>query len=285
MSSLSIQSESTDKRVKTPVENSGSKSDCEVSSSSKVSESSALDGRKDRAKENTESSSDNAKSDTKSAENKMSSDSTSRNPLTESALIPPNNETNRRSHNATENKTPKMPANTPNEANNNNNPKLRTRLGKKSTSPTRMSACGWCSDNKPILKYILPTLSGENLQFCSEMCIAEFRKAVKKGACKQCGNVVRPAFAPNKEFCSSYCMNKAMPKNGKIPSEVNKSDCDSCNYLCVLGMDDVSSTTNINGNAKKSPNGNYSLARSFQYETFHVFNWDDYLVVSVFCFD
>lgn len=48
--------------------------------------------------------------------------------------------------------------------------------------------------------------------------------------------------------------------------------------LIFPGMDDVSSTTN--GNAKKSPNGNYTLARSFQYETFHVFNWDDYLIVS-----
>lgn len=217
MPSQSTQSENTDKQVKTPVEHCDSKSDCEVSSSSKVDELNSVQSSKDRAKENTELSYDNAKSDFKSSEIKMSSDSASRNPLTESALIPANNETNRRSlSNASENKTPKMTTNPQNETNNNNNPKLRTRLGKKSTSPIRMSACGWCSDNKPILKYILPTLSGENLQFCSEMCIAEFRKAVKKGACKQCGNVVRSGLAPNKEFCSSYCMNKAMPKNGNI---------------------------------------------------------------------
>lgn len=214
MSSKPNQSENTDKKV----ENSESKSDCEVSSSSKVSELNTVQSPKDRAKENSELSYDNAvKTDSKSIENKMSSDSTSRNPLSESTLVPPNNnETNRRSHNANENKTPKMPANAQNESNNNNNPKLRTRLAKKSTSPTQMSACGWCSDNKPILKYILPTLSGENLQFCSEMCIAEFRKAVKKGACKQCGNVVRAGLSPHKEYCSTFCMNKAMPKNGRF---------------------------------------------------------------------
>lgn len=146
----------------------------------------------------------------------MSSESTSRNPLVESASIVSNNESNRKSNSGSENKGTKIPANTQNETNNNNNPKLRARAAKKSASPTQMSACGWCSDNKPILKFILPTLSGENLQFCSEMCIAEFRKAVKKGACKQCGSVVRPTVAPNKEYCSLYCMNKAIPKNGTV---------------------------------------------------------------------
>lgn len=50
-------------------------------------------------------------------------------------------------------------------------------------------------------------------------------------------------------------------------------------------MDDVSSTTanNVNGSSKRSPNSSQqyaTLPRSFQYETFHVFNWDDYLAVS-----
>lgn len=49
----------------------------------------------------------------------------------------------------------------------------------------------------------------------------------------------------------------------------------------LIGTDDVSSTTNVNGNPKKSPINQSALPRSFQYETFHVFNWDDYLVVSI----
>ncbi|XP_055308025.1 polycomb protein Scm-like isoform X2 [Sitodiplosis mosellana] len=203
---------------------------------------------------------DNTTLASKSSKNKMSSESTSRNPLVESTSIVSNNESNRKTNNENENKTTKTSANTQNEAINNNNPtiKLRARPAKKSASPTQMLPCAWCSDNKPILKYVLPTLSGDNLQFCSEMCIAEFRKAVKKGACKQCGSIVRLAVAPNKEYCSLYCMNKIISKHGNI--------------------DGVSSTTNMNGNSKKSPTNNLcTLARSFQYETSHVFNWDDYL--------
>lgn len=224
MLSSAAQSKSTEKRVKSPtIENFDSKSDCEVSSSSKTSYIKSVQISRDRTKENTELASvpikalpsyEYSKSDFKLSESKMSSDQTSRNPLTESASIPPNIDANRRSSTGSENKPSKVPSQ--NEANNNNNPKLRARAAKKSTSPPRMSACGWCSDNKSILKYILPTLSGENLHFCSEMCIAEFRKAVKKGACKQCGNAVRSTITPNKEFCSTFCMNKAMPKNGKV---------------------------------------------------------------------
>lgn len=221
--SSTVQSKSADKQVKSPVENIASKNECEVSSSDKVNDLKAVQNPNEGTKENTAvvsvpqkitSSNDNMKPDSK-LETKMSSESTNRNPLTESASIPSNNDSNRKSSNGGENKAQKTPANVQNEANNNNNnnPKLRTRPAKKSTSPTPMSACGWCSDSKPALNYILPTLSGENLQFCSEMCIGEFRKAVKKGACKQCGNV-----AKYKDFCSLYCMSKAMPKNGTIPN-------------------------------------------------------------------
>lgn len=223
--SSTAQSKSTEKRVKSPIETSESKSDCEVSSSSKVNDLKIVQSSKKTTKENTEltnvlaksvPSNDSVKIELKSSDSKMSSDQTNRNPLTEST--PSNNDSNRKNNDSnrsggSDNKTPKSGIN---ETNNNNNPKLRARPCKKSTSPTQMSECGWCSDSKPILKYVLPTLSGENLQFCSENCIAEFRKAVKKGACKQCGNAVRSSIAPNKEYCSTFCMNKAMPKNGKI---------------------------------------------------------------------
>lgn len=227
--SSTAQSKSTEKRVKSPFETSESKSDCEVSSSSKVNDSKIVQSSKKTTKENTEltnvlaksmPSNDSVKIELKSTDSKMSSDQTNRNPLTEST--PSNNDSNRKNNDSnrsggSDNKTPKSGTNETN--NNNNNPKLRARPCKKSTSPTQMSECGWCSDSKPILKYVLPTLSGENLQFCSENCIGEFRKAVKKGACKQCGNAVRSSIAPNKEYCSTFCMNKAMPKNGKITGQ------------------------------------------------------------------
>lgn len=106
-----------------------------------------------------------------------------------------------------------------NENNNNinNMPKVYARpSGKKSTSPKPVASCAWCHEERPDLNYILPTLSGDSLEFCSEACIVEFRKAVKKGACKQCGNAVRPITAPNGEYCSTACLNKAKPTNGKI---------------------------------------------------------------------
>lgn len=114
--------------------------------------------------------------------------------------------------------------------NNNNNSKLRARpTPKKSTSPTNEeAACHWCSDKKDVLKYVMPTLAGENLEFCSESCITEFRKAVKKGACNRCGNAVRPSVAPNREYCSTYCMNKSQPKHGKLSHDEK--------LFCELGI-------------------------------------------------
>lgn len=178
--SSTTQSKNTDKRVKSPVENSGSKNDCEVSSSSKVNDFKAVQNSNEGNKENTAIVSvpaksyfnDNLKPDSKS-EAKMNSDHEANN-------------------------------------NNNNSSKLRGRPAKRSTSPTRLSACDFCNDTKQVPNYFLPTLTGEKFQFCSVMCITEFRKATKKGACKQCGNI-----AKYKDYCSN-CMNAAVSKNGKI---------------------------------------------------------------------
>lgn len=104
---------------------------------------------------------------------------------------------------------------------NNNVPKAQDQSSeKKSTSPAPMKPCGWCHDKRSDLNFILPTISGNDLEFCSEVCIVEFRKAVKKGACKQCGNAIRSSIAPNRDFCSIFCWNKAKPKNGKMPKRL-----------------------------------------------------------------
>lgn len=67
------------------------------------------------------------------------------------------------------------------------------------------------------------------------------------------------------------------------PSKMNH-DHDVKPFAIFLGIDDVSSTTvnSVNGSTKRSPNTTQHtiLPRSFQYETFNVFNWDDYLAVS-----
>lgn len=238
-----MSTQNAEKMAKSPVE---SKNDCEVSSSSKTNDLKLLQNIKVEIKENTElpkAATQTSKSPVASLDhskmteskhdkhdNKANAEQNNRNPLTESMVATVSNNCSNRNVNVTnEEKSPKTSSthahneanNNINSNNNNHNPKLRARSStgqsRKSTtaSPTpSMPACGWCMDRKPNLKYILPTLSGENLSFCTENCIAEFRKAVKRGACKQCGIAVRPAMAPNKDYCSTFCMNKAMAKNG-----------------------------------------------------------------------
>lgn len=79
--------------------------------------------------------------------------------------------------------------------------------------PKKLVSCTWCNEVKLPLKYVFPTTNGKR-EFCSENCLAEFRKAYVKGStCIQCNNVIRGGSnAPNKEFCSTFCMNKHQKK-------------------------------------------------------------------------
>ncbi|XP_058061705.1 polycomb protein Scm [Anopheles bellator] len=123
------------------------------------------------------------------------------------------------------------------------------------------TACALCLETKNPLKYVLPTQSG-NKEFCSEACIADYRKACGKGTCLQCDNVVR-ANAPNSFFCSTFCMKKEMKKGtaGLVPPL------------------DVLKTTTNNNNSTNHNNNNNNIGNTgaFQYESFHVFDWTEYL--------
>ncbi|ENN80368.1 hypothetical protein YQE_03203, partial [Dendroctonus ponderosae] len=82
--------------------------------------------------------------------------------------------------------------------------------------PKKPVSCTWCNEVKLPLKYVFPTTNGKR-EFCSETCLAEFRKAYIKGStCIQCNNVIRnnssTPNASNKDFCSTYCMNKHQKK-------------------------------------------------------------------------
>lgn len=217
MSSTTQSKNTQDKRVISLAENIGSKIEYEVSSSDKLNDFKTEEKSNEGTKENTKNTENTAvptkplnfydNSDLKPTEIKMDPDSTSRNPLGES--VPSNNDSNR--------KSAKTPVNVQDDMNNKNNSKLRARASKKSASPPRLLECDWCKQSKTILEYTLPTLSGEIRQFCSDECVVQFRNVSKKsGSCKQCGNVIQSTVAPNKEYCSFHCMNKAMPKNGKI---------------------------------------------------------------------
>lgn len=113
--------------------------------------------------------------------------------------------------------------------------------------PKKIISCTWCNESKLPLKYVFPTTNGKK-EFCSETCLAEFRKAYIKGACIQCNNVIR-GNNPTKDYCSIYCMNKHQKKSDG-PTKVAA----------------IAPTTPLEG----SPG-------PFQYETHQSFDWEGYL--------
>lgn len=139
------------------------------------------------------------------------------------------------------------------------------------------STCTWCAEVKDPLQYVLPTQNGKK-EFCSESCLAEFRKAYSKGACIHCDNVIRTQTAPNREYCSTYCMNKHQKKNSS-----------SGNASPAASSRNGSNNNNNNNNNSLSENNNRENLNTtrisptimstgpFQYESFTIFNWDDYL--------
>lgn len=85
----------------------------------------------------------------------------------------------------------------------------------------------------------------------------------------QCDNIIAPG-SQNKEFCSTACMAKSQRLNnvasgGRSTGQNNNNDSINNN--------------NSPRDARHSPVTAVS-ARSFQIESFNVFNWDDYLKVS-----
>lgn len=119
--------------------------------------------------------------------------------------------------------------------------------------------CTWCNEGKTPLQYVLPTQNGKK-EFCSESCIVEFRKAYRKGVCIHCDNVIR-GTTPHKEFCSNVCMTKHQKKNGTNSRHNNNNS----------HREQERNSSRIS--PAPTPTG------PFQYESFHVFDWDDYLKV------
>jgi len=153
--------------------------------------------------------------------------------------------------------------------------------------PKKTSKCNWCGEQQT-LNYVLPTQNGKK-EFCSEVCIMEFRRSYSKGACLQCDNIIK-SNAPSKDYCSPFCMNKHQKKNlsstsSKTTTPINNNNNNNDNLN--------NNNTNLNNNNNTS---NYisniisNISREspvtptgpFQYESFHVFNWDEYLKVRIF---
>ncbi|KAH8403970.1 hypothetical protein KR215_007286 [Drosophila sulfurigaster] len=146
-------------------------------------------------------------------------------------------------------------------ANSNSTPQTTPTQQRARGRPAKRATCTWCGEGKLPLQYVLPTQTGKK-EFCSETCIAEFRKAYSKGACTQCDNVIREG-APNKEFCTVMCMNKHQKKNG------------SMRHSSGAGGAGAGGATD--GDRKLLSSGAPAPTGPFQYESFHVFDWDAYL--------
>jgi hypothetical protein len=170
-----------------------------------------------------------------------------------------------------------------------------------SSSPQQQqNRCTWCAETKQPLKYVLPTQNGKK-EFCSETCIAEFRKAYNKGACKECDNAIR-GNAPNRDFCSTYCLNKNSKKKSGTPAapstsqpiKVVNNNNNNNNSIENINSKQKSSTpatttTSTSSSAVEANNNNtlikehYAVTKispMFQYEAFHVFDWNEYLKVN-----
>ena len=167
------------------------------------------------------------------------------------------------------------------------NGKNRSSSGKK--SPVKQSqsplTCAWCAEAKTPLKYVLPTQNGKK-EFCSETCIAEFRKAYSKGSCSECDNAIR-ANAPNREFCSTFCLNKNKKKSTSTqesPSTSASKSLNNNNNNSLSNNNKQKGTVETNNNNTiKEHYAVTKISPMFQYEAFHVFDWKEYLKVREKC--
>lgn len=155
-----------------------------------------------------------------------------------------------------------------------------------SSSPQQLNRCTWCAETKQPLKYVLPTQNGKK-EFCSETCIAEFRKAYNKGACKECDNAIR-GNAPNRDYCSTYCLNKSSkkksasstaPSTSQQPKMVHNNNNNSIENNNSKQKSSTPAAVEANNNMIKEHYAMTKISPMFQYEAFHVFDWSEYLKV------
>uniref|UniRef100_A0A182JCR0 Uncharacterized protein n=1 Tax=Anopheles atroparvus TaxID=41427 RepID=A0A182JCR0_ANOAO len=73
--------------------------------------------------------------------------------------------------------------------------------------------CAWCLEQKHPLRYVLPTHGGKK-EFCSEKCIAAYRKAYSNGTCIQCDN----AGAFQYESFHVFDWTEYLRESGSVPA-------------------------------------------------------------------
>ncbi|XP_071540645.1 polycomb protein SCMH1-like isoform X1 [Panulirus ornatus] len=163
--------------------------------------------------------------------------------------------------------------------------------------PKNPRTCTWCSEVKSQLKYVFPTSSGKR-EFCSEMCLSEYRKALMKGTCANCDNVIRStpvkcetSSGRRRELCSNECL-KAWAKKEKEKENVEVEE-----EVGIASSSFSSMTTPPSSMSPSSGNGvspsdkaldsmevaagrkgrGLNAAALAQMEAAAEFNWEDYL--------
>lgn len=183
-----------------------------------------------------------------------------------------------------------------------------TSPSKAGPSVIKTGPCFWCKKAKP-LTFVQPLKQG-NEEFCSQKCIYDFRQSTKLLKCVNC---LGPIQTPTKEtFCSIKC-HKEREKNNNdeeskltttTPGSSETADASSTTPTVNLNSSDSETNNSLNTTPDTKPivesptsccadNNNNSdtdtttdvLApptnRMFQYELFSVFNWENYLNVSM----
>ncbi|XP_037804727.1 polycomb protein SCMH1-like isoform X1 [Penaeus monodon] len=164
--------------------------------------------------------------------------------------------------------------------------------------PKNPRTCTWCSEVKSQLKYVFPTSSGKR-EFCSETCLSEYRKALRKGTCANCDNVIRStpvkcetSSGRRRELCSNECL-KAWAKKEKDKEQQGDTEEEagvaSSSFSSMTSPPSSMSPSSGNG---VSPNEKASLGPEAaagrkgrglsattlaQIEAAAEFNWEDYL--------
>ncbi|XP_050691499.1 polycomb protein SCMH1-like isoform X2 [Eriocheir sinensis] len=158
--------------------------------------------------------------------------------------------------------------------------------------PKNPRTCTWCSEVKSQLKYVFPTSSGKR-EFCSEMCLSEYRKALmKQGTCANCDNVIRSTpvkcestSGRRRELCSNECL-KAWAKKEKEQAEAEE-EVGVASSVSSVATTPPSSMSPSSGNgvspmekalAEVAPGRGLSAAALAQIEAAAEFKWEDYLL-------
>ncbi|XP_026275428.1 polycomb protein SCMH1 isoform X1 [Frankliniella occidentalis] len=115
---------------------------------------------------------------------------------------------------------------------------------------SRSKACTWCAEKGLTLNFIFPARNGQK-EFCSSVCLGEFRKAYNKGSCLYCDGIINgPAVClegnASKHFCSQSCSEKYVKResNNRL-SNGSTGSTPNGNQVAVAPSTPTVTSTNI----------------------------------------